>query len=367
MEGQRTVDKFFLTLVVLLVSGGFFIFSSASLGLLARGSIAVGGLVFNQFFLGIVLGGFFLFLFSRIHYTMWRKYAFYLFLGGIILTAGVFIPSLGFEHGGATRWIHIGTFSFQPAEFLKFGAAAYAAAWFSWVKAKGETVRHGLVPIAAMIGIVGVLLIMQPDTGTFIVMASMFLGVYLANGCKWRHFLVLIGALCAGLLVLLFMKPYLMDRMMTFINPEDDPLGSSYQIQQSLIAVGSGAFTGRGFGQSIQKFNFLPEPIGDSIFAVAAEEFGFIGTSFIIAVFVLFAYRGFYIARHAPDRFSRLFVSGIVILIVLQSFINMASMLGVFPLTGVPLLFISHGGTAMMMALAEVGVILGVSRYMRAA
>jgi len=152
---------------------------------------------------------------------------------------------------------------------------------------------------------------------------------------------------------------------MTFLDPVRDPSGASWQLQQSLNAIGSGKIFGRGFGQSIQKFRYLPEPIGDSIFAVAAEEFGFVGSVLILLMFALFCVRGLQISARAPDYFSGLLVLGLVILITFQSLINIASMLGVFPLTGLPLLFISHGGTALFFALFEVGIILNISKFMK--
>jgi cell division protein FtsW len=163
--------------------------------------------------------------------------------------------------------------------------------------------------------------------------------------------------------VLAFVRPYVMERIKTFINPSSDPRGSSYQLQQSLIAIGSGGAFGRGLGQSVQKFNYLPEPQGDSIFAVIGEEFGFLGTTLLLTLYVFFAIRGFKIALRAPDTFSRYLVVGLVTLLTAQSFLNIASLVGLFPLTGVPLVFISHGGTALMVALGAVGIILNVSRY----
>lgn len=167
-------------------------------------------------------------------------------------------------------------------------------------------------------------------------------------------------------MVLVFFKPYLMSRVQTFINPSRDNNGSSYQLQQSLIAIGSGGVWGRGLGQSIQKFNYLPEPQGDSIFAVIGEELGLIGCSFVIFLFVIFFMRGYRIAYFAPDSYSKLFVIGSVTMMTAQSFMNMASIIGVFPLTGVPLVFISHGGTSLLLSLAQVGMILHISQYQKA-
>jgi len=360
---RRKVDGVFLGIVLALVLLGVFIFSSALLGLLARDEVRFSAIAFNQIFFGVIGGLIALTITSKINYKIWRKYSFFILLTSIFLTLLVFIPGLGFEHGGAKRWISIGSFSLQPAEFLKLGIVIYLASWFSFMRTKVKNIRFGLLPLIGILALAAGLLLKQPDTGTFLVIFLASLAVFITAGGKWKHILSLGGLSLLGLSILAYFRPYIQDRIMTFLDPSRDPLGSAYQIQQSLIAVGSGEFFGRGFGQSIQKFNFLPEPVGDSIFAVAAEEFGFVGALIIISLFVAFAIRGLKIAKHAPDAFSRLLVTGIVILIASQSFINIASMLGIFPLTGLPLLFISQGGTAMLISLAATGVILNVSKY----
>ena len=187
--------------------------------------------------------------------------------------------------------------------------------------------------------------------------------MFLVAGGKWKHIGLIIAIALVGVIFLAWTRPYVLDRFTTFLDPERDPQGSSYQIQQSLIAIGSGGVTGRGFGQSIQKFKYLPEPIGDSIFAVLGEEFGFIGTIIIVSMFVFFGLRGFFLGARAPDYFGRLVITGVIVTIVSQSFLNISAMLGLLPLTGIPLLFISHGGTALMFALVEVGLVLNISRY----
>jgi cell division protein FtsW len=300
---------------------------------------------------------------TRIHYRTYKKYALHLFILSIIVTLLVFIPGLGFTAGGATRWIDLGFTTFQPAELLKLGFVIYLAALLSNKRTKLHSFRHGVLPLAALSAVVGIILLLQPDTGTFLVILATGLAMFIAAGSRWRDIASLGGMAIAGLSVLALFRPYVMDRILTFLNPATDPLGSSYQIQQSLIAVGSGHFFGRGFGQSVQKFDYLPEPIGDSIFAVFAEEFGFIGSLVLLALFLFFALRGLKIASHAPDQFGGLLVAGIVILIVSQSFINIGSLIGIFPLTGLPLLFVSHGGTALFFALVGVGIVLNVSRY----
>jgi len=304
-----------------------------------------------------------LLLFSRIHHDHLRKYSIYIFLLSVAVTLLVFVPGIGFEFNGAKRWILLGSLSLQPAEFLKLGFVIYFAAWLSGIRDKLHTFNYSVIPFLVLISIIGLLLLAQPDTGTLLVIASAGFGMFVAGGARWRDIVTLAGISTLGAFLLVITRPYIMDRLLAFLDPSSDPLGSSYQIQQSLIAIGSGEWFGRGFGQSIQKFNFLPEPVGDSIFAVTAEEFGFIGSSIIIILFLTLALRGFKIARGAPDYFSGLVVTGIVILIISQSFINIASMLGVFPLTGLPLLFISHGGSALFFTLVSIGIILGISRY----
>jgi cell division protein FtsW len=361
---KKNIDRPFLILTLTLITIGFIIFSSASLGLLAKvyGEGKYQAVLFNQVVLGVCGGLIAMYITSRIPYTLWRKYAFYLLIAAFGLMLLVFTP-LGIFHGGARRWLDIGGFSLQPAEFYKIGFVLYLAYWFASVKNKVSTWKQGTLPFIILIGLSAGLILMQPDTDTFMVIAIAGTAMYVTAGGKWRDLLILglIGII--GLTVLVFQRPYLMNRIQSFIDPSKDALGSSYQIQQSLIAIGSGGLTGRGFGQSIQKFNFLPEPIGDSIFAVAAEEFGFIGSVTIILLFLLFAFRGLRIAKSAPDTFATLVVVGIITLIITQSFLNIAAMLAIIPLSGTPLLFISHGGTAMFFTLASTGVIMNISRH----
>ena len=213
-----------------------------------------------------------------------------------------------------------------------------------------------------MLAIIAVILLKQPDTKSLILITITGISILFISGVPLKYILgVGIGGMFL-LSALLFFTPYLQERVKTFIDPSIDPRGSSYQIQQSLIALGSGKVFGRGLGQSIQKFSYLPEPQGDSIFAVLGEELGFVGASATIFLYLLFALRGFRIANNGGDLFSRLLVSGIVILITVQSFMHIASITGVFPLTGVPLPFMSHGGTSLMIYLLATGIVLNVSK-----
>ncbi len=359
----KSVDTILLVIVALLVAAGFLIFSSASLGLLARDGASFGSVAFSQFAFGIVGGGVALFITSNIYYRHWRRFAFYIFLLSLIATAAVFIPGIGMSHGGATRWLNFGITTVQPSEFLKIGFVVYLATWFSGIQGRIHNWRFGLMPFLGSVGIVGVVMLAQPDTDTFLIMAAAGMAMFMAAGARWRDIFGIIGTGLLGILIIALLRPYVMDRLTTFLDPEADQLGSGYQINQSLIAIGSGGALGRGFGQSIQKFEYLPEAIGDSIFAVYAEEFGFLGTTLLIVGLVSLALRGYKTAAQAEDIFGTLLVTGFITVIIAQAFLNIAAMTGMAPLSGLPLPFISHGGTALMATLASLGIVLNVSKY----
>lgn len=364
---NKPFDKIFFGIVITLVVLGLFFFVSASLGVFAKSQGKFWNVLFSQFALGVVGGSILLWAALKVPYLWWRKYSFYLFLGSIAVTALVFVPGLGMRHGGATRWLSLGPVSFQPAELLKIAFIMYFAGWLSWVKDKINGLKFGLIPLVIMLGIVALVLFRQPDTKSFMLMSAAALGMLLIAGVPWKQLFLTMGILVLGLGALLMYKPYLKDRMFTFLDPSRDPSGSSYQLQQGLIAVGSGGVFGRGYGQSVQKFSYLPEPQGDSIFAVMGEEIGFVGCTLIVLLYSAFFLRGLRIARNAPDTFSQLFVAGAVIMLTAQSFLNIASILGLFPLTGVPLVFISQGGTSLAFSLALVGIILNISRFQKKA
>lgn len=356
------VDLPFLISLLILIIVGFLIFSSASLGLLSKHSIKYSNVAFNQTFFGLFLGGIACIITSKIPYSFYKKKAFWIFIGSLALTMLVFVPGLGFSHGGAKRWVMFGPLTFQPSEILKIAYVIYLSAWISGIKEKVESFSYSFLPFLVVTGIVGAVLLKQPDTDTFLIALFAGIAVLIAGGAKWRH-IISVGIIAViGLAGIALMRPYVMSRITTFINPQENSLSSGYQIQQSLIAVGSGGVYGRGFGQSVQKFNFLPEPIGDSIFAVASEEFGFIGSTLLVIAFVIFAIRGLKIASKVIDPFGRLLVVGIVILIISQTFVNIGAMVGILPLSGIPLPFVSHGGTALFIALAESGIVLNISK-----
>lgn len=356
-------DRTFLMLVVSLALAGLAIFSSATLGMLARESSSVSKDILMQAGLGLGFG-FMAFFFARaIPLARIKLLAPYLYVTTLLLTLLVFIPGIGFSAGGATRWIDLGFTTVQPAEFMKIGFVLILAWWLAPRARQLANPKKGLFPFIALLVLPAVILLAQPNTSTTILLFVTGTVMYFVAGAPWRDLGILVfGAICT-LGIIIFMRPYTLERVKTFINPSANSLGSGYQIQQALIAIGSGGLTGRGFGQSVEKFNYLPEPGGDSVFAVFAEETGFIGAVILLLIFVAFAARGIVIAGKSADLFGGLVALGFSFLIIFQAFINIGAMLGIIPLTGLPLPFISHGGTALAATLLMCGFILNVAAH----
>jgi len=362
---NNKIDRIFFGIVLSLIIIGVIMFISASLGILNKNEAKFYSVISSQLIFGLFGGLVALFFGLRIPYKFWRQYSIPLFIISIILTTLVFVPGLGFAHGGSSRWVNIFGISFQPVEFLKIGFVIYFATWLSWVKGRVKDVRFSLLPLIVLLGIITLILINQPDTKSLILITATGLVMLFVSGTPWKYILGMFSVVIVAFVILAFTTPYLKTRINTFLNPSQNGSTSSYQIQQSLIAVGSGGVMGRGLGQSIQKFNYLPEPQGDSIFAVVGEEMGFIGSTILICLYVAFAMRGYKIAYFAPDSFSKLFVIGTITIITAQSFMNIASIIGVFPLTGVPLVFMSHGGTALLLDIGLMGIVLNISKFQK--
>lgn len=361
MTVAKRSDLVFLSITLILLFSGFLILASASLGLAAQANknsylpllkqVALGGC-------GIIL----LWITSRINYKYWRKLALPFFLISFLLTTLVLFPQLGFKHGGAQRWLSIDLFTFQPSELLKFAFVVYLSSWLAKRRNEISSLSDSFIPFLLIVGFVATALILQPDIGTLGIICISSAALFFLAGGKYRQigFLIIAGIILLGLLV--YLKPYMKDRMLVFLNNSQDLQGIGYQLNQAKIALGSGGLFGRGFGEGLSKFNYLPEATGDSIFAVVGEEFGFAGTVFLISLFLIFFIKAMQIAQNAPDTFGRLLASGIAILIITQAFVNMYAIVGLIPLTGVPLTFVSQGGSSLTITLAEVGVILNISK-----
>jgi cell division protein FtsW len=306
----------------------------------------------------LVWGGAGLVLFlilTRVKYTFWEKIATPLFWASVVLLFVVLIPGVGTKLLGARRWISLGFFSIQPSEIAKLTLAIYLAK----VSANDKKILSFIVPIA----IVAALVMLQPDLGTTIVIAAIGMAQIFLSGVNFLQFLGfgLLGLLASVLVVVT--SSYRRDRFLTFLQQSQDPLGRDYHIRQILLALGSGGIFGAGLGQSRQKYLFLPEAATDSIFAIIAEEVGFIGAILLIVAFAIFIYRGLVISKEAPDKFSQTLALGLTVWIGGQAFLNIASMTALTPLTGIPLPFFSYGGSSLVMILIACGILLNISRF----
>lgn len=311
---------------------------------------------------GLLAGLLLFFITRKISHQKLKVLALPLLLINIALLILVFFDPFGISHGGARRWLEVGGYSFQPSEFLKLTLVIYLA---SWIEKRQDSIRSligGFFPFLLISGVIGILLIKQPDVGTLGVILFTALFIFLVGGSKLSHFFITILAGVAAILLLIKIEPYRFNRLLTFLNPDHDPLGIGYQINQAIIAIGSGGLFGVGIGESRQKYNYLPEPVGDSIFAVASEETGLIGASVIIVLFLIFTYFGYRISKNASTEFGKLLGFGLTTWISIQALINITAISGMIPLTGVPLPFISFGGTSLMVALTSVGIISNIGK-----
>ncbi len=357
------LDKPFLIITFILITAGLVIFSSAIIMLI--GTAKYDTVRFNQYGLGLAGGLVLMFICYKIPISFWRKNAFYIYVLSVIAMIMVFIPGVGVSHGGARRWVELFGIRFQPAEVYKIGAVLYMSLWFMRDFGKKLDLKKNFysrtVPLLIILGISSILFLLQPDTDILGVICLSAVIMYLLAGGNLKDMFILgcLGIMAMGIII--FSRPYVMKRVQNFLNPSLDPTGSGYQFQQSLIAIGSGGIAGRGYGQSIQKFKYLPEPIGDSVFAVAAEDFGFIGSSLLIFLYILFLMRGFKLAKKSSS-YGSLVIVGLLCLIVIQSFVNMSAMMGMLPLSGTPLIFVSQGGTSLLISLMSIGIILSASK-----
>ena len=304
----------------------------------------------------LVLGWIVFGIFSFISYKNWYRAAVPILMVTIGLLLAVFIPGISVKALGARRWINLGFTILQPAEFAKLALIIYLSAWFS------SKERKRLVPFLLLLGMVVGLILLEPDLGTASIVLIIALLLYFFSGAPAYHFMVLVPILIIGVFVLAVISPYRLARLTSFINPEKDPLGSSYQIRQATLALGSGGIMGVGIGKSRQKYEYLPEANTDSIFAIIGEETGLIGATFVSALYMIILYRGYTIARKVNNGFGRYLALGISSWIGLQAMINIAAISALIPLTGVSLPLISYGGSNLVVMLAGLGILMNISK-----
>lgn len=358
----KNIDWRFLLVVISLLIFGLFVLSSAS--------FVVGEKKFGdpQYYLkeqllkGVLFGAVSFLIFLKIPLEFLKKYSFVFLIFSIGLLILVLFPELGLSHSGSTRWLNLGSVSFQPSELLKLSFLIYLASWFESRRRELQKFSSGLLPFLIIISVIGFLLFLQPNIGTFSIIALSAAATYFTAGGRLRHLIIIgLGGL-ALFSVFIFLKPYGTERLRIFLNPQDDVRGAAYQINQALMSIGAGGAGGVGINQNLVS-TYLPETIGDSIFAVLAEKLGLFGVSFTLLLYFLFTIFSFRIALKSNDYFPKLLTVGIASWVIIQSFINIAAISGIIPLTGVPLPFISYGSSALVVNLAGAGIIANVSRY----
>lgn len=360
---MKKPDYFLMIVVGFLILLGLIILASVSAVLAQEKFGSPTFYLFHYIIFGLTPGLLLGFVAFKIPLSFLKKWSPFLLLFNLFLLILVFVPNIGMSLGGARSWINLGFISFQPSEFLKLTFILYLASWLAVRTEKGsKNFSSTLVAFLAVMGLIGLLLILQPDIGTLGIIIMSALLIYFLAGTPIRHSLVVGSAVLATLAILIKIAPYRLNRILVFLNPDIDPMGLSYQLKQSLIAIGSGGILGRGLGMSAQTFVYLPQRIADSIFALFAEETGFIGALILICLFLMFVWRGFVIAKNTPNKFYQLAALGITSWITLQAFVNIGSMVGILPLTGIPLPFISYGGSALVAELIGIGILLNISK-----
>jgi cell division protein FtsW len=365
MTNKRRTPDFliFFAAVTLLGIGVIMVFSASSVTAAGLRDDAYYYLKKQSLWAG--LGVIAMVAFMNIDYRLWRRAGKLILVITVILLLMVLVPGLGREGLGARRWLVLGPINIQPSEIAKLSLVIFLAGYLA---SKGEQIREfraGLLPAMVLLGGTFLLILRQPDLGTAAALTGTLAWMLFAAGANFAHLVGLGLAALPGVMYAVFSKEYRARRMLSFLNPEADPLGFGYHIIQSLYALGSGGPVGLGLGRSRQKWYYLPERHTDFIFAIIGEELGFIGAMLVLLLFLLFAWRGFRIAITAPDTFGSLLAVGITTMISLQALINIGAVTGSLPITGIPLPLISYGGSSLLPSLAGIGILLNISRYCR--
>ena len=362
-QKDSRADWYLIGAIWLLIIFGLIMLASAGVAQGWNKHADVYYYIKHQLLVGFLPGTLAFIFFWFFDYKKLQKYAGTMLFLSIGLLVLVLIPGIGGGWGSADSWIHVFGFSFQPSEAVKLTFLIYLSSL--WSQKEGHHIKDlsaGFMPFLAVLGVIAFLMMCQPDTGTLLVIVAISLSAYFAAGASILHLTWLGGLGVAGLWLAIKLAPYRAARWMIFLHPELDPKGKGYHIGQAVLAIGSGGWFGRGYGHSRQKFAYLPEASGDSIFAVTAEELGFFLTCAVIAAFTFVAIRGFKLAARCKDKFGRLLVVGIITWFVIQAFVNMCSMMGLMPMTGVTLPFVSYGGSSLLATMAAAGMLANISK-----
>lgn len=359
---QGRYDWPLLAFVVVLVLVGLELVFSATFALsISEGDHPAHYLLLQAQWAALGFG--LMFLFARTPYRLWRFLAPVLAAGAIVVLLLVLVPGLGVSSYGAARWLKLGPLpAVQPSEFVKLAVIMGLAAWLSGPRERTTSLLRGVLPALSFVGVVVFLIIKEPDMGTAMVVLLSAMTMLFVAGIG-LHYVVLLGVGVAGAVALLIAGAgYRSERLQSFLDPWSDPTGMGFQIIQLLIAMGSGGLFGLGPGASRQKFFYVPSAHADGIFAILGEELGFVGCVAVIFLFAAVVYRGIRIAQRAPDRFGALLALGVVCWFAYQALINLAGITRTLPLSGIPIPFLSYGGSSLAATLAAVGILLSISR-----
>ncbi len=354
----------FLTVLSLVSLGVIMVFSASEYSTLIYYNDSF--YFFKRQLLWALLGLTAMYIMSNYDYQRLKQYVIPFMAVSFIMLALVLIPGIGREVNGSRRWIGIGPLPFAPAELVKLSVILFMAYGLSRQKERVKQFSKGVLPYMCVLGLAALLIMLQPDLGTTISLAGIVFVMIFAAGARMSHLggIGLAGLAAVGLLIIL--EPYRMKRFLAFLDPWADPQGSGFHIIQGLYAIGSGGLFGLGLGQSKQKFLYLPENHTDFIFAITAEELGFIGAALVIILFTMFVWRGLKIAVTSQDPFACLLATGITAWVGVQAIINIGVVTGSLPVTGIPLPFISSGGTSLLFTMTGVGILLNISKFSRA-
>lgn len=359
-DPMKKIDKYLLIAVIILsLFGLIMIYSSSNIWAEYKFNDPYKYLKSQGIFL--IVGYFLIYLFTKTDHFLYKKYSNIILIICITLLILVLIPGIGSVRNGSRSWFGIGSFGIQPSEFAKLGLIIFTSKYLSNNKIKN--IKTSVLPILAVVLLIFGLIMLQPDFGTGVILVITIIALLFISGVNMNFFIKLGVLGLIGIVILVIIAPYRLERITSFLNPWNDPLGSGFQIIQSLYAIGPGGLLGMGLGNSIQKHFYLPEPQTDFIFSIISEELGFAGVLIVALLFITIIYRGIHISLKQEDKFSKYLAFGISFSFAFQTLLNLMVVVGLIPVTGVTLLFLSYGGSSLLVSMTSIGILLNISKH----
>ena len=353
-------DKWlFIDVIILMLFGLLMIYSSSSIWAKYKFGNSFHFCIYQGAF--ILIGIFLMYFLSKIHYSFYYKHATKLLVAALVLLILVLIPGIGIIRNGSRSWFGIGGFGIQPSEFAKLALIIFTSKYLEKSNKFLKSYTKGVFPILAILMLVFGLIMLEPDFGTGMIIVVSIIALLFIAGVNIKFFLILGGVGIIGIIVLIMIAPYRMDRITSFLNPWSDPLGTGFQIIQSLYAIGPGGLLGMGLFNSRQKHFYLPEPQTDFIFSIISEELGVLGVLIVVSLFAFLLYRSIKISLKCEDKFGKYLSFGLIFQIIVQTILNLSVVIGLIPVTGVTLPFLSYGGSSLLISSISIGIILSIS------